>query len=126
MESVSALQRIWVQSAAALVFSLFLSSFPFFASDMQLKSNNTLTKARPYLNLFLPFFKLRKPQCAEQLDLINQYSNEIGELYLRGSWAEQHGSFQGMIYPPSTRMLEDIDAESLISNGILYWKKENQ
>ena len=36
------------------------------------------------------------------------------------------GSFQGMIYPPSTRTLEDIDAKSLISNGILYWKKKKR
>ena len=34
------------------------------------------------------------------------------------------GSFQGIIYPPLTRTLEDIAAKSLISNGILYWKKK--
>ena len=39
----------------------------------------SLTKARPYLVFISPiFFKLGKPQCAEQLDLITQYSKEIG------------------------------------------------
>lgn len=62
---VSALQRIYrVRSAAALVFSLFLSSFPFFASDVQLKSNTLLTKARPYLVSISPHFQTEKtPVC---------------------------------------------------------------
>ena len=57
-------EDLGVQSAAALVFSLFLSSFPFFASDMQLKSNTLWLRLDHIWSLFLPFFQTEKtPVC---------------------------------------------------------------
>ena len=95
---VCQLQVAWedlgVQSAAVLVFSLFLSFFPFFASNMQLKSDTLWLRLDHIWSLFLPFFSnWENPSVPSNWIWLPNTQRRLVVVLAEGSWPGQHREF---------------------------------